>query len=101
MATEAQLKALAKGRAALAKKRGTKSAKKVSTKKRATTKRKSNPTCRDYVVYVLHRGKRYYFTGAKLDTEISNARVYANKYAADAASEVLNAFGRKAAVTKK
>lgn len=92
MATAKQLAALKKARAA----------KKAKSATKRAPKRKSNPTRVDYVVYVLEHGRRYYFDGLSgLDDDVSKARGYANKYAADAAAQVLMAFGRKARVAKK
>lgn len=99
MATAKQLAALKKARAARAKnaKKKTPVKRKVATKKKSTSANASS----HYVIYKTHNRKKFYFTGSKLDDEITKARTYANKHLADAAIEMAKSFGVKLIALKK
>lgn len=94
MATPKQLAALKKARAARAKntkkktpvKRVTKTTRKKAPVKRAVTKAK-------YVIYTTHNRKRWYFDGAKLNDDISEAKEYDSIRETNIAIEIASCYG--------
>ena len=104
-ATKEQLKNLAKARAALKKKRAAKKApvkrkttvkrkapvkRKTVAKRKAPVKRKTATKRTNHVLYVVIRGKKYYWTGADFDTLRSAAKTIGEAAALGVAKKYKN-----------
>ena len=102
MATAKQLAALKKARAARAKNAKSK----TPTKRVAKTVRKKVPVKRTvnkakYVIYTMHGRKQWYFDGAKLNDNVSEAKIYDSIREANIAIEIASCYGGKFTYLKK